>query len=421
MESLIGILGIVTLLAIAFFCSNDRKAVPWKTVASGMALQLLFAILVLGIPALGFHGPLKPIFSWLNDAVLALLNFADAGTSFLVGPLGDSEKVGGVVIAFKILPAVIFFSSLVSVLYYLRIMQAIVWGIAWIMQKTMRLSPAESLCVAGNVFLGQTEAPLLVKPYVASMTRSEIFAVMTGGMATVAGGTLAAYTQLLKDRIPDIAGHLIAASVMSAPAAIVFAKIMVPERDTPQTSLMENIKFPINDANVIDAAAKGAADGMKLAINIAAMLIAFIALVALLNSMIASIGSWTGLDLGFGQELSLEVLLGTVFTPLAFLLGIPASDAFKIGQLFGEKIVLNEFVAYLSLTKIAQELSDKSVIIASYALCGFANLSSIAIQIGGIGSLAPEQRKNLSELGLRSIVAGSLAAFMTAAIAGLLL
>lgn len=421
MSSFVGLAGVLSLLAIAVVFSKSRKDISWRTVTSGLLLQFVFALLVLGVPKFGFQGPLQGVFSWLNDAVLRLLSFADEGTEFLFGPLVDPEKVGGMVVAFKMLPSIIFFSSIAAVLYHVGAMQIIIKAIAGIMFKTMNISAAEALSVAGNIFIGQTEAPLLVKPYIRKMTQSELLTVMTGGMATVSGGVLAAYVQLLKDQIPNIAGHLIAASVMSAPAAIMFAKILLPESEKPETTDIKNISMDAPSTNLIDAAASGASDGMKLAINVGAMLLAFIAIVAMVNASLGSIGSHLGLEVGLGQELSLQYIFGLVFTPLAFLLGIPAEECFQAGQLFGEKIALNEFVAYVSLANMKAMLTQKTMIIVSYALCGFANFASIAIQVGGIGGLAENKRPTLSQLGLRSVLAGSFAAFMTAAIAGILL
>jgi CNT family concentrative nucleoside transporter len=338
----------------------------------------------------------------------------------------------GAFFAFNVLPTIVFFSSLMTMLYYFGVMQAVVKGIAWVMMRTMGTSGAETLSAAGNIFLGQTEAPLLIKPYVAGMTMSELMAVMTGGFATVAGGVMAAFVGMLIFYFPDIAGHLMAASVMSAPAALVFAKIMYPETEEPATRGSLKVAVEKIDANVIDAAARGAGEGLHLAMNVGAMLLAFIALIALLNALIGWIGGVTNLTdvfqsigwLGPAQALSLDSILGWIFAPLAWLMGVPWADAPEIGSLLGMKTAVNEFFAYLQLSAMLagdNTLSPRSVVIATYALCGFANFSSIAIQIGGIGGIAPSRRSDLARIGLRAMVAGSLAAFMTATIAGILI
>lgn len=416
-----GLLGIFAFLGLAWLLSTNRKRISWRTVTTGLLLQVVFAILILGIPTIGLPGPLGPFFIWSNEAIMALISYSDEGTAFLFGPLADPSKAGGFIVAVKVLPTIIFFSTVMAVLYHLGVMQFVIRLLARAMHRTMGISAAESLSAAGNIFVGQTEAPLLIRPYVSKMTRSELMSVMTGGMATVAGGVMAAYVQLLSARIPDIAGHLLTASVMSAPSALMFAKLIVPETENPETIHSDAVSVPSDKANVIDAAASGAAQGLKLALNVGAMLLAFIALVALVNGLIGSAGHLLGLVTLSGTPLTFQYFLGWVFTPIAFLMGIPWDECFRIGQMLGEKFVLNEFVAYLSLSQQAGTLSDRAVVITSYALCGFANIASIAIQIGGIGGVAPSQRANLSRLGVRSVIAGSLAAFMTAAIAGLLL
>jgi CNT family concentrative nucleoside transporter len=443
---LVSVLGMFVLLGIGWLLSTDRRAIPWRVVLWGIGLQLIFALFILKTP-LG-----EAIFAGVNDVVIALLGFTIEGARFLFGNLvwnnvpvgtgaaggnapiaaaGETVAQTGAFFAFNVLPTIIFFSSLMTLLYYFGVMQAVVKGVAWVMMRTMRTSGAETLSAAGNIFLGQTEAPLLIKPFVRTMTMSELMTVMVGGMATVAGGVMAAYVGMLVFYFPDIAGHLLAASVMSAPAALVFAKLMVPEKEEPVTrgSLKVSVEKP--DVNAIDAAARGAGEGLMLALNVGAMLLAFIALVALFNALIGLVGDWTGITallrdaggLGADQRLTLEVLLGWLLAPLAWLMGVPWSDATAVGSLLGVKTVLNEFVAYLNLSTMLgpdSELSPRSVVIATYALCGFANFSSIAIQIGGIGGLAPERRSDLAKLGLRAMVGGSLAAFMTATIAGML-
>ncbi len=356
------------------------------------------------------------VFTFLNEAVSKLLSFSDQGAEFLFGSLISFDK-HGYIFAFRALPTILFFSALVSVLYYWGILQRVVGFMARIMQVTLRTSGAESLSTAANVFVGQTEAPLMVRPFLAQMTRSEIFAVMVAGMATVAGGVMAAYVGLLQDQIPTIAGHLVTASVMSAPAALLIAKVMVPEKQSPQTLGTVKVQFENNDTNVIEAAARGATDGLALALNVAAMLIVFISIIALANFCFG----WVSVQLGMDQPLSLQALLGFVFSPLAWLMGIPWEEARRVGSWLGEKVILNEFVAYVHLAQAKAEISQRSLIIASYALCGFANFSSIGIQLGGIGALAPNKRPQLAQLGIRAMIAGNLAAFMTAAIVGLLI
>ncbi|MCC7405162.1 MAG: hypothetical protein IT288_12255 [Bdellovibrionales bacterium] len=433
MERIISFSGLIVFLAIAYLLSDDRRRVSWQLVGWGMGLQLILALLVLGVPALGFTGPLSPLFGWANDAILAVLRYTEEGSRFIFGQMLDPSK-SGFIFAFQVLPTIIFMASLMAVLYHLGIMQAIVRAIAWVMVRTMKISGAESLAVSANIFVGQTEAPLLVRPFVTNMTRSELFAVMVGGMATVAGGVMAAYTMMLKDRIPGIAGHLLTASVMSAPAALAISKLMIPEKNKPETlgSVPKSVEEKI-DRNLIEAAARGAGEGLSLALNVAAMLLAFIALIALINAVLKSIGAGIGFDqwgvdavphLIRGDkppELTFEVILGWLFAPMAWVMGISWDEAGVAGTLLGEKVVLNEFVAYLHMSQLASQLTDRTIVILSYALCGFANFSSIAIQIGGIGGIAPTRKSDLAELGIRSVIGGSLAAFLTAAIAGIVI
>jgi CNT family concentrative nucleoside transporter len=419
---------------IAWAFSVDRSNLAWRVVLWGIGLQLIFATFILKTP-LG-----AGIFDWLNTVVVALLGFTVEGARFIFGdlvynnvPLGLGEAGSnapiqempgqvaqtGASFAFNVLPTIIFFSSLMTVLYHVGVMQWIVKGVAWVMQKTLRTSGAETLSAAGNIFVGQTEAPLMIKPFFEKMTMSELHAVMTGGFATVAGGVLAAYVGMLVAYFPDIAGHLIAASVMSAPAALVMAKLMYPEDGDPVTKGELKIELERPDVNVIDAASRGAGEGLHLALNVGAMLLAFIALIAMANALLAWGGSLVGLE-----GLSFQQILGWVLAPLAWFMGVPWVDAVTVGSLLGIKTVVNEFVAYLELSSILQQagsLQPRSIIIAIYALSGFANFSSIAIQLGGIGGLAPSRRHDLSRVGLRAMVAGSLAAFMTATVAGMLL
>lgn len=426
------LLGLVLLFGIAFAMSRNRKGIPWRLVGWGIALQVIFALLILKTP-LG-----EQFFAWMNTVVVALLAYTVEGARFIFGdlvfnavPVGQGVPGGqmvaptpgmvaqtGAYFAFNVLPTIIFFSSLMTVMYHLGIMQRIVMAFAWIMQRTMKTSGAETLSAAGNIFVGQTEAPLLIKPFIGKMTMSELMAVMTGGFATVAGGVLAAFVGMLIAYFPDIAGHLIAASVMSAPAALVMAKVIYPEEEVPETRDAMAVSVEKPDANVIDAAAREAGEGLHLALNVGAMLLAFIALIALLNGLLGWATGLIGLD-----GITLEWILGRVLAPVAWMMGVPWADAMIVGQLMGVKTVLNEFVAYLQLSDIlgsGRVLHPRSLIIATYALSGFANFSSIAIQIGGIGGIAPERRSDLSTLGLRAMIAGSLAAFMTATIAGML-
>jgi len=428
----VSLLGLVVFILLALLLSVDRKAVDWKLVAWGTGLQFVFAILILRT-GLG-----RRFFEGANDVFNALIAYTVEGAKFLFGnlvlnnvPVGPSDGPMGMVgasgtwantgafFAFNVLPTIIFFSSLMTLLYHVGIMEWVVKGFGWVMMRTMKISGAESLSTAGNIFLGQTEAPILVKPFIATMTKSELHCIMVGGFGTVAGGVLAAYVGILVSYFPDIAGHLIAASVMSAPACIAISKIMYPETEEPVTQGTLKIKLEKVDANVIDAAARGASEGLALALNVGAMLLAFIALIALLNGIIGGI---FGL---FGAEgMNLQTIFGWIGAPFAWLMGVPWADAPEIGRLIGEKTAVNEFVAYLSLGSMLQEgaaLNPRSIVIATYALCGFANFSSIAIQIGGIGGMAPERRPDLSRLGLRAMIAGTLANFMTACVVGILM
>ncbi len=404
MERLISVLGLFVLTAVAYLLSEHKKSIQWRTVLSGVGLQILFGLLILKT-SFG-----RGFFDAAGTAFGAVLNYTNKGSEFLFGPLSAPQNFG-FIFATMVLPTIIFMSSLMSVLYHLGIMQKVVEWVARIMMKVMRTSGAESLAAAANIFVGQTEAPLVIKPYVDKMTRSEIMALMTGGMATIAGGVLAAYVGFGVD-----AGHLLAASVMSAPAALVCAKLLVPERETSATAGVVSIELPKLATNVIDAAATGASDGMKLAVNVAAMLLSFIALIAMLNGMIG----WLGGFVGFGN-LSFELIMGYAFAPVAWLLGCPWTDCVIVGNLLAKKLVLNEFVAYLDLKENMGQLSQRSITIATYALCGFSNFSSIAIQVGGIGTLAPQKRSTIVSLGVKSLIGGTLACLMTAAIAGIML
>lgn len=413
---MIPLLGIFSFLTFAWLISENRKFFPWKTVAWGIGLQLVFAVLILGIPALGVSGVLGFVFEFLNSFVSKLLAFSDEGARFLFAGLMDDKH--GYVFAFRALPTILFFSALVAVFYYLGILQKLVGVMAKLMQKTMGASGAESLSAAANIFVGQTEAPLMVKPFIAKMTPSEIMTVMTAGMATIAGGVLAAFVGVLQGAIPDIAGHLITASVMSAPAALAVAKIIVPETQVPDTVDAGSIKVESTDSNVIEAAARGTSEGLGLALNVGAMLIVFISFIALFNGLCAWVSPYF---MGEGEVLSLQKIFGWLFAPIAWLMGVGSADIQQVGSWLGEKVVINEFVAYLSMAEAKEGLSERSLIITSYALCGFANFSSIGIQLGGIGAMAPKQRPILAKLGVKAMIAGNLAAFLTASIVALLI
>ncbi|WP_448519760.1 NupC/NupG family nucleoside CNT transporter [Rhodoflexus sp.] len=423
-----GIVGIAILLGIGLTFSANRRAIDWRLVATGIALQIIFGLLVMRV------GFVTEAFNALSRGFVTFLGFSQAGAQFLFADLAtpSGEKSLGVIFAFQILPTVIFFSTVSAGLYYLGILQKIVFGIAWLMSRTMRLSGAESLAAAGNIFLGQTEAPLLVRPFVARMTYSELMCLMTGGMATIAGGVLAAYVAFLGGDDPVqkavYAAHLLSASLMNAPAGIVFAKILIPETEFDKIDRELKVNKENLGVNLIDALSNGAADGLKLALNIGGMLLAFIALIAMLNYLFKDvIGEWLGLNPliiestnGQFKGFSLEYLLGQIFRLVAFAIGVEWKDTLQIGSLLGQKTAINEFVAYLGLAEMKDtgSLSPKSILIATFALCGFSNFSSIAIQIGGIGSIAPNQQGNLSKLGFRALLGASLACLMTAAIAG---
>ena len=417
MSILFGLLGLSTLLAIAWAFSENRSKVDWRLVATGVGLQIVFAMFVLLTP----FG--AAIFGGLSEGFVKLLGFTTQGASFIFGDFAKPEKFG-FIFAFQVLPTIIFFAAFMSVLYHLNVMQVIVKGMAWVITKLMKVSGAETLSVCANAFIGQTEAPLVVKPYILGMTRSELLTLMVGGMATIAGGVLGAYVMMLGGDDPAqqaiYAKHLITASIMAAPATLVIAKILCPEVDVPLTLGTVRMEVEKTTANVIDAAAAGAADGLRLALNVGAMLLAFIALIALVDAPIAWLGEISGANEWLGRPLNLSAIFGFVFAPIAWIIGVPWVDAVTVGGLIGTKVVLNEFVAYLQLADVQGDLTDKGRLIATYALCGFANFSSIAIQIGGIGSIAPERRSELAKFGLKAVLGGSLATFMTATIAGVL-
>ncbi|MGJ7902648.1 NupC/NupG family nucleoside CNT transporter [Lysobacter sp. 1R34A] len=418
-----GLFGLAVLVGIAWVFSVNRRSVDWKLVAIGISLQIAFASVVLLVPG----G--KDVFDAIGKGFVHVLEFVGAGSKFIFGDLMDVSKFG-FIFAFQVLPTIIFFSALMGVLYHLGVMQAVVRAMAWAITKVMRVSGAETTSVCASVFIGQTEAPLTVRPYIPKMTESELITMMIGGMAHIAGGVLAAYVGMLGAGDPDAqafyAKHLLAASIMAAPATLVIAKILVPETGEPLTRGTVKMEVEKNTANIIDAAAAGAGDGLRLALNIGAMLLAFIALIALVNAPLTWLGEQTGLAAAIGKPTDLSTLLGFLLAPIAWVIGTPWADANVVGGLIGEKVVLNEFVAYTHLADIVNgkvagvALSDEGRLIATYALCGFANFSSIAIQIGGIGGLAPERRQDLARFGLRAVLGGSIATFMTATIAGVL-
>ena len=442
MNKYIGLVGLCAVIAVCYGLSRNRKRIDWRLVGYGIGLQLILALVVLKT------APGKAAFEYLNQGFDALMNQSKEGASFLFGGLSEqvipvtdetSAKTGGLVrlgaaFAFAVLPSVIFFSCLMAILYHIGVMHRIVYVMALLMKKTLRTSGAESLSAAANIFVGQTEAPLLIRPYLEKMTRSEILAVMIGGMANIAGGVLAAYVSMLSDKFPDIAGHLIAGSIMSAPASLVLAKILLPEEETPATAGEVDARFERIDTNVVDAATRGASEGLTLALNIAAQLICAVALVALGNSIWGTVCHWvTGMT---GYNLthidSLQELLGYACAPVAWLLGIPSQDCLVAGKLLGEKTILNEFIAYAHFGDYlhgrplmdgvpVQELTERTKVILSYALCGFANVGSIGVLVGGMGALMPSRRADIARLGLLALIGGTLSTFMTGIIAGLLL
>ena len=405
MNQFTGIIGIGALLGIAYLLSENKKAINYRTVLWGLGLQFIFALLILKTP-IG-----RPLFSYIDKIINRLIGFADKGTEFVFG--SQIENVGFhpafESLAFRLLPTIIFFSALISILYHYGIIQFVIKFFSRVMEKTMRTSGAETLSVSANIFVGQTEAPLMIRPYVSGMTKSELVAVMVGGFATAAGGVLAIYAKWL-DGIPGIAGHLMSASVMSAPAALVIAKIIYPETEQTE-SISSERKSDQASVNAMDALGTGTVVGLKLAVNVGAMLISFISIIALLNYFLAIFG------------FSIESVLGLIFSPLAWTMGIPWNECDTVGSLMGKKIVFTEFVAFSDLKLLIdnQQISEKAAIIASYALCGFANFGSIGIQLGGIGGIAPERRKDIAQLISKAMIGGALASWLTATLAGILL
>ncbi len=433
MDIIRGILGLIILLGIATIFSANKKKIDWRLVGIGVLLQITFGFLVTNVSWV------RDGFDYISRAFVVFLSFSEDGAEFLFGDLARNSDTDpslrhglGFVFAFQVLPTVIFFSTVSAGLYYLGILQKVVFGIAWVMAKTMRLSGPESLSAAGNIFLGQTEAPLLVRPFVAGMSRSEIMCLMTGGMATIAGGVLAAYVSFLGGSDPvekaKFASFLLSASIMNAPAGIVISKILIPETEKDRVYEDLSVNKDKIGVNLIDALANGATDGVKLAINIAGMLLAFIAVIYLLNYLFMDVlGASLGVNTlifdstnGLFNGLTLQYMLGQVFRPFAYIMGVPWADSLAVGSLLGQKTVINEFVAYLDLANLKSDnlLSTKSIVISTFALCGFSNFSSIAIQIGGIGAMAPNQQSTLSELGMRALLGATIACMMTGTIAG---
>lgn len=415
MERVISAFGIVVMLAIAYaFCPRERRrAVCWRTVGWGMAILFAFAVIVMKTPA-------RALFRLANDAVDKMLTFSRSGAEFVFGSLAVSNSSLGYIFAFQILPTIIFFAALMGLLYHIGLMPWVIRAAARLMSRFMHTSGAESFSTAADIFVGMTEAPLVIRPYLSKMTLSELMACMTAGLATTAGGVLVAYVGMLNSHVPGIAGHLIACSVMCAPASIVIAKLMLPEIETPETLGNTRIEIPRTSANAVDALAAGTTDGLKLALNVGAMLITFLAIVAMVNCGL----NWIGTHV-FHMPLSLQQIFGWVFAPLAWIMGVPAQDVTHVGSLLGQKLTLNEFVAYTNMSQqLAQDstwLTERGRLIASYALCGFANFGSVGITIGGYSSLAPERRSDLSRIALRALIGGTLTTCMVACVAGVLL
>lgn len=441
-----GLVGILFIFAIAYLLSNNKKKINWRLVGGGLLIQTIFAIFVLkGDVLKTYFSPFgwpKAAFEGISKFFVLLLDFTEKGSAFIFGALAipiDKDGSLGVFFAFQVLPTIIFFASFMSIMYYAGVMQKIVQGMAWIMARVMGTSGAESLSVSANVFVGQTEAPLMIKPFLKGLTNSELLTVMTGGMATIAGGVMAAYIQMLSSSFAETMGmpigeakimfatHLLGASIMAAPAALLISKMIFPETKEPETKGSVKVKIEKSASNVIEAAANGAGEGLQLALNVGAMLLAFIALIAMVNYLLTGFGDLTGLNAffmdSFNKPLSLELLMGMVFQFAAFAIGVPWESALDFGSLLGTKIVLNEFVAYSQMGDLisAKTLVDeKTILMATYALCGFANFSSIAIQIGGISPLAPERKSDLAKLGIKAVIGGLLSTMLTATFAGIL-
>jgi len=440
-----GIFGLALLIGISFLLSNNKKKVNWRLVISGFVLQIIFAILILrGDSLRQFFAPFgwpKDFFNGVSYVFVLILNFTTEGAKFVFGNLALSpgnEGSVGMFFAFQVLPTIIFFASLMSVLYYLGVMQKIVQGMAWVMAKVMGTSGAESLSCTANIFVGQTEAPLMIKPFIKGMTQSELLTIMIGGMATIAGGVMAAYIQMLGSAYAAAHGvelfqaqqmfatQLLGASFMAAPGAMMIGKILVPETSESETKGIVKVKIEKTSKNIIEAAANGAGDGLQLALNVGAMLIAFIAFIALINYLLNGLGDIVGLNnyliANFGQPLSFQLVIGLVMQFIAFGIGVPWQDALSFGSLLGTKVVLNEFVAYSDMSILVQTgklVNEKSILMATYALCGFANFSSIAIQIGGLGPLAPNRKSDIAAFGIKAVIGGVITTLLTATLAGL--
>lgn len=428
MALLNGLIGLCSLLGLLYLLSENRRRISWRTILPALGLQLALAVMVLKVPMVG------QVFSVVSGFIVELLGFSREGAKFLFGGLVTSVDTYGFIFVFQVLPTIIFFSAFTSLLFYLGILQRIVFGFAWVMNHLLKISGAESLAASANIFMGQTEAPLLIKPYLNRMTRSEIMALMTGGMATIAGGVMAAYIGFLGGNDPHtqalFARHLLTASVMAAPAGILAAKMLVPETE----EFLSDLSVPRETMgdNVLEAVATGTTDGVKLAVNVGAMLLVFMALMAMFNYMLQHwVGGWTGFNTlitkvsgGRYDGLSVQLVLGMMFAPISWLMGVRGEDVLLIGQLLGEKAILNEFVAFSSLSELKASgafTSERTIVMASYALCGFANVASIGIQVGGIGSLVPQRRTLFSQLGVKALIAGTAASLLNATIAGMLI
>lgn len=421
-----GITGMAVLIFLGFLLSSNRRNIPWKTVGIGLIIQILLAVGVLYVPFI------RVTFEFFGQIFVKILDFTKAGSEFLLGDLMNVETYGFIFL-FQVLPTIIFFSALTSLLFYWGIIQKVVYALAWVFTKALKISGAEALSVAGNIFLGQTESPLMIKAYLERMNKSELLLVMTGGMATLAGGVLAAYIALLGGNDPalrlEFAKHLLAASIMAAPAAVIFSKMLVPPEGKINTQI--EVSRDKIGSNVLDAITNGTSEGVKLAVNVAAMLLAFIAFIAMFNFIVGKIGQWTTLNEiiiqntnGKYEGLSLQFILGYTFAPLMWIIGICPEDIVTVGRLLGEKLILTEFIGYISLAELKSTgifAENKSIIMATYILCGFANFSSIGIQIGGIGALAPGQRIQLSKYGIPALIAGTLASLMSATIIGMIM
>lgn len=426
MEILRGSVGLIFLIALAWVFSANRKSVSWALVIKGIAFQIVLAVLILKVDGV------QIVFEYLARGFVKIISFTDFGSDFLFASFVDGKVADGLLnFAFRVLPTIVFFSALSSMLYYLGILQKVVYGFAWLMKHTLKLSGAESLAAAGNIFLGQTESPLLIKPYLDNMSKSEIMCLMTGGMATIAGGVLASYINFLGGDDPVqktlFAKHLLTASIMSAPAAVVMAKILIPERDKVDDSMA--ISKEKMGSNVLEAITNGTTDGLKLAVNVGAMLLVFTALIYMGNWILGDlIGNWTGLNKVIAEhsrydQLSFQFILGYIGAPIAWMIGVSQQDMVLVGQLLGEKTILNEFYAYVTLGQMkdgSQFTDERSIIMATYILCGFANFASIGIQIGGIGTLIPKRKDLLAKLGVRALIGGTLACLATAAIVGMM-